>query len=487
MQLGLRCGKRVLCRESRGGEIPPTSPPRLLRGWCSRPQAGKPGPSVFWTYEVAQPAPRPMSRAPRLSVGPIRSFRTRGFPWHLRPHARRQEPPHGSGPLPGDAGRGRRDGHALDLEPCVGLWRPEDYARYTERALAELPPLSPRLSELERFFYGSSQDAELDAAGRIMLPGFLTEHAGLSQEVVVVGAGDRLELWDRTAGGSIDRAVERSRRDDGEGRPCWLRCLTDDHRGTGGCSETWPPSTYPCSRMSSSAAGTAARPGRDRLHVRRRRPRQAWWGSGSARRGPSRDRSRPGGGGALRGARRGALLHGALHPRRLRGGAASCSPRRACGPTWSTSTSACPRCRSTCASAASPTPSTRPWTCAWIPRRRSTRARFSGNGISAGWRRPARLRRGAPRGRDRPRDRPPARAGSDRDDAASSSRSSTQRSPRPRVSPAAIRPSGSSRRCGSPSTTSSASSTARCRSPGICCARAGCSRASPSTRWRTGG
>jgi MraZ protein len=85
----------------------------------------------------------------------------------------------------------------VDLEPCVGVWRPQEYERYTERALAQLPPLSPRLAELERFFYGSSQDAELDAAGRIMLPSFLLEHAGLAKDVVVVGAGDRLELWDR--------------------------------------------------------------------------------------------------------------------------------------------------------------------------------------------------------------------------------------------------------------------------------------------------
>ena len=69
------------------------------------------------------------------------------------------------------------------------MWRPEEYERYTRRALAELPPLSPRLAELERFFYGSSQDAELDAAGRIMVPAFLGEHAALAKEVVVVGVG----------------------------------------------------------------------------------------------------------------------------------------------------------------------------------------------------------------------------------------------------------------------------------------------------------
>jgi MraZ protein len=85
----------------------------------------------------------------------------------------------------------------VDLKPCIGVWRPADYETYTQRALAELPPLSSRLSELERFFYGSSQDAELDAAGRIMVPAFLSEHATLGKEVVVVGAGDRLELWDR--------------------------------------------------------------------------------------------------------------------------------------------------------------------------------------------------------------------------------------------------------------------------------------------------
>jgi len=85
----------------------------------------------------------------------------------------------------------------VDLKPCVGVWRVEDYEHYTRRAIAELPPLSPRLNELERFFYGSSQDAELDAAGRIMVPGFLAEHAQLDKEVVIVGVGDRLELWDR--------------------------------------------------------------------------------------------------------------------------------------------------------------------------------------------------------------------------------------------------------------------------------------------------
>ncbi len=85
----------------------------------------------------------------------------------------------------------------VDLKPCVGVWHPEEYERYSRRALAELLPLSPRLTELERFFYGNSQDADLDAAWRIMVPSFLSEHAELVKDVKVVGAGDRLELWSK--------------------------------------------------------------------------------------------------------------------------------------------------------------------------------------------------------------------------------------------------------------------------------------------------
>src|ERR1700719_4732715 len=87
----------------------------------------------------------------------------------------------------------------LDQQPCVAIWLPGEYASYTAGALAELPPLSPRRSELERFFFGNSQLVELDGAGRVMLPAFLIEHAKLAKDVFVVGAGSRLELWGRAA------------------------------------------------------------------------------------------------------------------------------------------------------------------------------------------------------------------------------------------------------------------------------------------------
>ena len=114
------------------------------------------------------------------------------------------------------------------------------------------------------------------------------------------------------------------------------------------------------------------RPDRDRLHLRRRRPRRADRRAPRARGHLHRDRPRSARRGALRGTGRRGRLLGALHPRELRRGARAARRRGGARPTSPTSISACPRCRWTRASAASPTPSRRRWTCGWTPSRSSS-------------------------------------------------------------------------------------------------------------------
>ncbi len=86
---------------------------------------------------------------------------------------------------------------AKGLERCVALWTPKGHDAYTSAALAGFHPLSKEAQKLKRFFAANSLDTELDAAGRVGVPAFLLEHAGLSKEVVVTGSGDALEIWDR--------------------------------------------------------------------------------------------------------------------------------------------------------------------------------------------------------------------------------------------------------------------------------------------------
>ena len=92
-------------------------------------------------------------------------------------------------------------------EPCVQLWVPSDYEAFTSGALSPLNPASPDARKLRRFFSANSHDTELDSAGRVMFPSFLLDHASLKKEVVVTGAGDCLEVWDRAEWNSYNDAL----------------------------------------------------------------------------------------------------------------------------------------------------------------------------------------------------------------------------------------------------------------------------------------
>ena len=96
---------------------------------------------------------------------------------------------------------------AKSTEPCVQLWVPADYEAFTSGALAPLNPASPDARKLRRFFSANSHDTELDSAGRIGFPPFLLEHGKLGKDVVVTGAGDCLEVWDRGEWSSYNDAL----------------------------------------------------------------------------------------------------------------------------------------------------------------------------------------------------------------------------------------------------------------------------------------
>jgi MraZ protein len=96
---------------------------------------------------------------------------------------------------------------AKGLERCVELWRPGDYESFSGEAVAGFHRVSPQGRKLRSFFAANSLDAELDAAGRVGVPPFLIEHAGLGREVVVVGAEDCLQVWDRNRWAEYNAAL----------------------------------------------------------------------------------------------------------------------------------------------------------------------------------------------------------------------------------------------------------------------------------------
>jgi MraZ protein len=90
-------------------------------------------------------------------------------------------------------------------ERCLSVYPEVTYTEMTAAALAGLNPLSTQARELRRLFFANAMEVELDGAGRIMLPARFMEQAGIrSREVVVTGAGESLELWDRATWESYD-------------------------------------------------------------------------------------------------------------------------------------------------------------------------------------------------------------------------------------------------------------------------------------------
>lgn len=80
---------------------------------------------------------------------------------------------------------------------AVSIWPPQQYEEYISTMLAGLNPASTTARELKRFYFATSFDAELDGANRVMIPPALMEYVGLDKEVVVIGSGDCLEVFDR--------------------------------------------------------------------------------------------------------------------------------------------------------------------------------------------------------------------------------------------------------------------------------------------------
>lgn len=94
-----------------------------------------------------------------------------------------------------------RDGSAWYAVP----WLPSGALRlYTETSFEQMAQERPRSltpvadqADLDATFFGLTERIEMDAAGRVRLPEPLLRLLGLGTDVVVVGAGDKLEIRDR--------------------------------------------------------------------------------------------------------------------------------------------------------------------------------------------------------------------------------------------------------------------------------------------------
>ncbi len=81
-------------------------------------------------------------------------------------------------------------------DPCLVLHTPESLAQAAD--IIEAIPEETEIGEqARRDFFGNMQPIKKDPQGRITLTAELLQHAGLKKEVLVVGTGRRMEIWDQ--------------------------------------------------------------------------------------------------------------------------------------------------------------------------------------------------------------------------------------------------------------------------------------------------
>jgi MraZ protein len=80
------------------------------------------------------------------------------------------------------------------IDGCLAIHTRSDWDALEAR-VAGLALTDARARLFQRQIFGGAIEAEIDRQGRILLPAFLRDEAGLAGEAVVVGVRDHAEIW----------------------------------------------------------------------------------------------------------------------------------------------------------------------------------------------------------------------------------------------------------------------------------------------------
>jgi MraZ protein len=81
------------------------------------------------------------------------------------------------------------------FEKCLSLYPMSSWEPIVKQ-ISGLNQFDPKVREFRRQFLAGATEVDLDSAGRMLLPQTLKEFAELSKDIILVGALDKVEIWD---------------------------------------------------------------------------------------------------------------------------------------------------------------------------------------------------------------------------------------------------------------------------------------------------
>ena len=93
------------------------------------------------------------------------------------------------------------------LDNCLFVYPLKEWQRISEK-ISQLPLGQADTRGFNRFFLSGAVEVEVDSVGRVLVPDFLKEFAGLQTKVVLAGIHDRVEMWDEKRWIEYKRRIE---------------------------------------------------------------------------------------------------------------------------------------------------------------------------------------------------------------------------------------------------------------------------------------
>lgn len=82
------------------------------------------------------------------------------------------------------------------LDGCLFAFSLTEWTNFEEK-LKTLPLSNKNSREFTRFFLSGATECEIDKQGRFLIPNNLRQVANLEKEVIIIGVGTRIEIWNK--------------------------------------------------------------------------------------------------------------------------------------------------------------------------------------------------------------------------------------------------------------------------------------------------
>ncbi|MAZ45285.1 MAG: cell division/cell wall cluster transcriptional repressor MraZ [Gammaproteobacteria bacterium] len=83
----------------------------------------------------------------------------------------------------------------IDMRERCLLMYPLPQWEVVQDKLERLSNIGPQARLLQRLLIGHATDLNLDAQGRLLVPNILREYGEINKKVVLVGQGNKIEMW----------------------------------------------------------------------------------------------------------------------------------------------------------------------------------------------------------------------------------------------------------------------------------------------------